>query len=276
MAHTSILVIGAGELGDAVLRSLAEHRFRSETKIAVLMRPSTINSTDEAKRETITNIKALDIEIVAGDVVNGSSEGLSATFGQYHTLISCSGMGLPPGTQVRVAKAALQSGCRRYFPWQYGLDYDTIGRDSAQDLFTEQLDVRDLLRQQSKMDWVIVSTGIFTSFIFEPAFGIVDAERKSVTALGSWENSITATTPEDIGKVVAEVALVNLDTNGIVFTAGDTVSMQQIADIVDSVLARNVNRNLKTVAELNEELASDPTNAMRKYRAVFAGGVGAC
>ena len=274
MAPPSILVIGAGELGSAVLRNLARHRARSDTEIAVLMRSPITTSTDKAKKQTIRELKSLNIEIYAGDVVNDSTQQLANTLGRFHTVISCSGMSQPPGTQVKVAKAALASGCRRYFPWQFGIDYDAIGRDSAQDLFTEQLDVRDLLRQQSRMQWVVVSTGIFTSFIFEPAFGIVNAERDSVTALGSWGNTITTTTPDDIGKVVAEIALVHSDTKGVIFTAGDTVSMAQVADVVEGVTGTKIHRTLKTVDQLKQELAANPGNGMKKYRVVFAEGVG--
>jgi hypothetical protein len=115
------------------------------------------------------------------------------------------------------------------------------------------------------MAWVIVSTGIFTSFIFEPAFDLVNAARDNVTALGSWDNEVTTTTPEDIGKVTAEIAIMHSEINGVVFTAGDTVSMKQIADIVDGVLKTKVKRTLKPVPQLKEELAADPSNGWRKY-----------
>jgi hypothetical protein len=42
----------------------------------------------------------------------------------------------------------LSAGVKRYLPWQFGVDYDVIGRGSAQTLFDEQFDVRDLLRGQ--------------------------------------------------------------------------------------------------------------------------------
>ena len=186
-------------------------------------------------------------------------------------------MTFPPGTQVKIAEAALASvgmGKRRYFPWQFGVDYDVIGRNSSQDLFTEQLSVRDLLRGQSRMDWVIVSTGMFISFIFEPELDIVNAPRDRVTAIGSWENRVTVTSPEDIGKLTAEIAMTCANLNGVVFTASDTVSMRQIADIVDDTFQRKVVRRLKTVSQLKSELAGDPENGMRKYRVVFAEGIG--
>jgi hypothetical protein len=170
----------------------------------------------------VAAIKAQGIDVVEGDVAEFTSQQLAATFSSFDTIINCCGIGMAPGTQLKVAEAAIASGCRKYFPWQFGVDYEAIGRDSAQDLFTEQLDVRDLLRSQTKVKWLIVSTGIFTSFIFEPHFGVISQDMKTVTALGSWENEITVTTPEDIGRLTAEMALAYTDLEGVVFTAGDT------------------------------------------------------
>ena len=58
-------------------------------------------------------------------------------------------MSLPAGTQLKLAHAVLGvkgGNVKRYVPWQFGVDYDIIGRGSAQELFDEQLGVRDLLR----------------------------------------------------------------------------------------------------------------------------------
>ena len=66
---------------------------------------------------------------------------------------------------------ALQARIPRYFPWQFGVDFDVIGRGSPQDIFDAQLDVRELLRGQHETEWVIISTGMFMSYLFEPEFG---------------------------------------------------------------------------------------------------------
>jgi hypothetical protein len=57
---------------------------------------------------------------------------------------------------------------------------------------------------------------MFTSFIFEPAFGVVNADKNAVQALGSWDNSLTLTTPEDIGRVTADIALACPEVTGVV------------------------------------------------------------
>lgn len=168
---------------------------------------------------------------------------------------------------------------KRYFPWQFGVDYDVIGRGSAQTLFDEQLDVRDLLRAQSGTEWVILSTGMFTSFLFERYFGVVDLEaedgRGVVRALGGWENRVTVTTPEDIGRLTARIVFEEPRfRNEVVYTAGETISYGQLADAVDEVLGRKVKREVWTVEELKASLKEEPDDAVRKYRVVFAEGKG--
>lgn len=273
---TSILVLGAGELGMAVLRSLAKRaRQRPGVDLTVLLRPSMIASHDPAKRRDIGELQSLGVKLLAGDLVASSTAELAELFKGFHTVIGCTGFVAGRHIQLKQTRAALEAGVQRYFPWQFGVDYDIIGRGSAQDLFDEQLDVRDLLRSQDRMEWVIVSTGMFTSFLFEPSFGVVDLANNTVHALGSWENAVTVTTPEDIGELTAEIAFAEPRiVNRVVYTAGETITYQRLADIVDGVLDRKVERVEWPVPLLKDELAKDPENAIKKYRVVFAEGRG--
>lgn len=64
----NILVLGAGELGLPVLRSLARRaRDVNEAKISVLLRGSAVESYAPAKQRDIAEIRSLGIEIVIGD-----------------------------------------------------------------------------------------------------------------------------------------------------------------------------------------------------------------
>jgi hypothetical protein len=276
MNDTQILVLGAGELGMAVLRSLAKHlALHSGTTLTVLLRPSTIASDSPSKQQDTAELKSLGISLLPGDLVADSTADLSALFKGFHTVIGCTGFVAGRHIQVKLAQAALEAGVKRYFPWQFGVDYDRIGRGSAQDLFDEQLDVRDLLRSQDRMEWVIISTGMFTSFLFEPSFGVVDLAQNTVRALGSWENVVTVTTPEDIGTLTAQIVFEEPRiVNSIVYTAGDSITYSRLADIVDSVLGRKVQRVEWSVSTLKTELADEPANPIRKYRVVFAEGRG--
>lgn len=72
-----------------------------------------------------------------------------------------------------------------------------ISRDSPQDIFDAQLDVRELLRAQTRTGWVIISTGMFVSCLFEPAFGVVDLKTPEIVfvageaerRLGAWADT---------------------------------------------------------------------------------------
>jgi hypothetical protein len=269
-----ILVLGAGELGLAVLRGLAA-RSSESASITVLLRQAAAQSSSVEKHREIQTIKALGVGIETADIAAASVEELAAVMGGFDTVISCAGFAAGRGTQRKLTEAALTAGLKRYIPWQFGVDYDLIGRGSPQDLFDEQLDVRDLLRAQSRTEWVIISTGMFTSFLFDPAFGIVDLESGKVNALGSFDTKVTVTTPQDIGTLTAAIVLHNPRLiNQVVYTAGDTLTYGGLADLVERVIGRKIERRELGVQHLLAELAEKPDDSLRKYRAVFALGRG--
>lgn len=272
----NILVLGAGELGLPVLRHLARRaKDVKGARISVLLRASAVESNDPGKQRDIGEIRHLGIEIVVGDLVKSSIDELAMVFARYDTVIGCAGYAAGIDTPMKLARAALQARIPRYFPWQFGVDFDVIGRGSPQDIFDAQLDVRELLRGQQETEWVIISTGMFMSYLFEPEFGVVDLQANAVHALGSLDTAVTLTTPDDIGALTAEVVFSKPRIRDeIVYLAGDTVTYAEVADKLQSGLGRPFSRHEWTEQYLLDELARDPNNMMRKYRAAFAQGRG--
>ncbi len=131
----SILVLGAGELGMAVLRPLAPPAAAEGVAVSVLLRPEAIAAADGGKRADIEELRRLGCDLVPGDIAAASIEELADTFRRFDTVLSCIGFAAGRGTQLKLARAALHAKVRRYFPWQFGVDYDVLGRGSAQDLF---------------------------------------------------------------------------------------------------------------------------------------------
>lgn len=94
-------------------------------------------------------------------------------------------------------------------------------------------------------------------------------------ALGSLDTAVTLTTPDDIGMLTAEIMFAEPTIrNEVVLLAGDTVTYGEVADKLAAALHRPFGRSEWTVPFLMEELARDPQNMMRKYRAAFAQGRG--
>lgn len=267
----AILVIGAGELGMAVIRALSERGSPNGGALSVLLRPE----ADNAPSQLTAMLRDMGADIVRTDLAAATEEALAAIFADFPTVICCTGFVGGPGTQRKITAAVLKAGVERYVPWQFGIDYDIVGRGSGQEVFDEQSDVRDMLRAQSGTHWIIISTGMFTSFLFEPSFGVVDLENGRVHALGSWDNRLTATIPDDVGRLTAAILAhePRLDDE-LVYVAGDTFSYAQLADMVERHLGRRVERILWNMNKLRSEVAAHPEDVMRKYHLAFARDTG--
>ena len=137
-----MLVLGTGELGKALLAALLPRAADSNVPVDLLVRPG--------RREGNEAARALGAALVEGDIAAASEPELAELFASYDTVLSCIGFAAGPGTQMKLARSVLAAGVRRYFPWQFGVDYDVLGRGSPQPLFDEQLDVRAVLRSQHK------------------------------------------------------------------------------------------------------------------------------
>ncbi|PSK55820.1 hypothetical protein B9Z65_4698 [Elsinoe australis] len=274
---SSVLVLGAGELGLEVIQNLANlsRLQQKKTSITVLLRPQASSSSKDASA-----IEQLGCTIIRHDIAALSVDNLAGVLKSYDGVVSCTGFSAGPGTQIKITKAALAAKVKRFFPWQFGVDYDVIGQGSGQSLFDEQLEVRSILRGQSEVDWVIVSTGIFMSFVFEDAFGVVVgakdplAESVYVRALGSWDNGLTVTAVEDIGKLTAATLLDGDVKQQVVYTAGDTFTYKRLAEVVEAVTKKTVHKELWTRRHLAEDLNVEPEDTIRKYRVAFAAGKG--
>lgn len=271
---SATLVIGAGELGMSIIRALSK-RSPVDSALSVLLRPVVTAEPDRAGDRPASMLQDMGVDIVRADLATETVQGLAAIFADYATVICCTGFVGGPGTQRKITAAVLKAGVERYVPWQFGVDYDVVGRGSGQEVFDEQSDVRDMLRSQSGTHWVIISTGMFTSFLFEPSFGVVDFENGKVHALGSWDNRLTVTIPDDIGRLTSAILAHEPPINDeVVYVAGDTFSYGQLADMVEQHLGRSVERILWDMDTLRSEVAAHPDDGMRKYHLAFARDTG--
>lgn len=263
----SFLVIGAGEVGLAMLNSLYDYqeKHQQRLKIGVLVQPFA-NSIARVK----SNSKFVDITVESLDLVNESIQNLTAVFKKYDTVICCSGFSTGNGMQVKITNAVLDAGVRRYVPWQFGADYDKIGQGSAQPSFDEQLEVRELLRAQQHTHWIIVSSGLITSFLFREEFGVINLADKTVNALGSWEHSLTLTSCEDIGNLTVEILFHQPEiVDQVVFIAGDTLTFKEIAQQLAELFSTEFKHKLSDISELEQVLKEDPDHVFNRYRMIF-------
>ncbi|KIX09079.1 uncharacterized protein Z518_00157 [Rhinocladiella mackenziei CBS 650.93] len=275
----SILVLGAGELGTAILDALTSHPLYnpSSTAITLMIRPSSSSHPTPEKQAQQSLFREQGIRLVGGDFESSSEAELTDLFRPYTAVLHAGGMTNSSGTMMKITRAVLAAGVLYYVPWQYGVDYDIVTRQGGQGMFSEQIDVRDLLRSQTKADWVVLSCGIFMSFLFEEFWGVVKPveDKIQVTALNSLSDILTVTATKDIGRCMAEL-LYCRDTpvNCSVYVAGDTWTYAEFAEAVARGTGKEVIRHECPVEYLREESQRDPGNQIKRYRVVFAEGRG--
>ena len=280
MNYQSILVIGAGELGTAILDGLRSHPSfnREKTSLTLLLRASSIQSTSPEKQAQLSYFRDRRINVVSGDIDQDDLNALTDTFSIYTTVIHAAGMTSPPGTQTKITQAVLDAGVKLYIPWQHGVDYDVIGREGGQGMFSEQIGVRETLRAQSNTHWLIISCGMFMSFLFEEFWGVIARHPNGtlkVTALNSWNDMITATTARDIGRCTAELLLrPDMPRDRPVFIAGDTLSYAELAETIERETGKTVLKEVWSLSYLREESKKDPKDQLKRYRVVFSEGRG--
>jgi hypothetical protein len=140
--QTSILLLGAGELGSAFLPHLTN---LPSTHITLGIRtPSKYTHLTT----TYPSLTLLPIDL------SSPSQQLAETFSQYDMLISATGFGADPSTVLKLAHEVLAAGKIKeregkgkvwFFPWQWGVDYDITGDGQGlMPLFGAQQSVRNL------------------------------------------------------------------------------------------------------------------------------------
>lgn len=270
-----VLVLGAGQLGDALLSALVPAVVQLKGSVSVIVSPESRDARGHLRAESHQKHAAAGAQFIALDMAGATAESLRETFRGYDTIINCMGFVAGPGTQLKISQAVLDAKVKRYFPWQFGVNYDVVGKGSGQPVWDEQYDVRSLLRGQKATEWVIVSTGMFTSFLFEPAFNVVNLAEKTVNALGSWDTRVTVTSPADIGRLTTAIYLHQPRIrNEVVFVAGETLSWAKLASTVEQVTQQSFRKHVLTLPALLDALRADPDDRMLRYRAAFARGVG--
>jgi hypothetical protein len=270
--QNSILVLGAGELGLSILTSLASHT--PTPRLTVLVRQSTITSADLRNTQKISHVRSLNVSILPCDITSATDSELSALFTPFHTIIAANGA-TSADSILKTVRAVLAAKTPRFLPWQFGVDYDTVGLGSAEPIWDDQFRTRELLRAQTETRWVVISTGLFMSMMFLPEFGIVDLHaaggETAVRALGGWENEVTVTAPEDIGKLVTAIVYASPEIRDeVVYVGGECISYLRLADIVERLVSREVRREIWTVEFLEKELSQHPADDMAMYRVAFA------
>ena len=108
-----VLVLGAGQLGAAVLDALGPAVIQRQGTVSVIVSPA---AWDEAGQLRSANHQALadaGATFLAVDIAGSAMETLAAQFRGFTTVINCMGFVAGPGTQLKITRAVLAAGVPR-------------------------------------------------------------------------------------------------------------------------------------------------------------------
>ncbi|KZT64192.1 NAD(P)-binding protein [Daedalea quercina L-15889] len=149
----------------------------------------------------------------------------------------------PHAYRDAVGEAAIKSGVKVYFPPEFGTDHrinDFPGWDHAEWIFKGQhaQKYRELGAGKTKV--IAVYTGAFLEIFLSPWLGF-DTANLTYTCYGSPDVKVSTTSMADIGRAIAELALLALNPETAatvpddVRIAGDTRSCRDVKEIVQRV-----------------------------------------
>lgn len=275
LLYPPILVIGASELGVAMVKALLNHP--AVYDVSVLIRPPTI-AQDASGSKLVSALRALNIRLVPGDFESDSEDSLKETLSRFHTVIGCSEISPGvPGLQARVVRLILDAKVARYIPWQFGVDYDVLSQGPLREIVEEQVQVRTLLRSQNHTSWIIVSSGIFMSDLMNhEGLGLMISRNNKFRALGSWDTHITTTDMWDVASITALILMERPEVkNEVCLIAGDTLSYSQIVSAYETVYRHcKIEKEIWSREYLQDRLVAKPGNELRRQRCIYASNVG--
>lgn len=105
-----VLVLGAGQLGAAVLDALVPAVIERQATVSVIVSPA---AWDEAGQLRSANHQALadaGSTFLAVDIAGSAMETLADQFRGFTTVINCMGFVAGPGTQLKITRAVLAAG----------------------------------------------------------------------------------------------------------------------------------------------------------------------
>jgi uncharacterized protein YbjT (DUF2867 family) len=268
---TNILIAGAtGNLGHLIATELVKNEAVS---VSALVR--------DANAPKAAQLQAMGVRLIEGELTDKAAL-LRATEGQQTVISALSGgPDLIVAGQLSLLEAALQQGVTQFVPSDYSVDYFRLQPGDNVNL--------DLRRQvadavmQSGIGYTIFLNGAFTEVFAGPFFGVIDQQAATLTYWGTGDERFDLTTIPDTARFIADAVLDPATLNKIVPVAGDEISINEIAAVLETTTGQTFTRNVQgTDADLLALIegirAQDPTNVYAyvffQYKRPMFNGVG--
>jgi len=272
-SRINVLVTGYGNIGTPILKALTSSEFSERIRTFVLIRPASLS--DPRKKAAIDQVRALNgVTVLEGDLEAGVPA-LTAVLkaAAIHTVVGVVG-GLQIAQQLPLVKAAKAAGVRHFIPSEFGVDSEATPIDGLWGPFVHAKKEVATAVKAAGLDYSLLYVGVFTEFLVGYPIAGVDLQRGMVAAPGSWQARVTTTPIEEAAWLTA-AAVVDPQARNATLYSGETVTYQQLADMVDAARGKPVERRIRTVDEAHKAVDANTNDFAARLVSVLADGRGA-
>ena len=272
-ARINVLVTGYGNIGTPILRALTTSEYSDRIAAFVLVRPASLS--DPSKKAALDEVRALKgVTLVEGDLEAGVPA-LTALLKRaaIHTVVAVVG-GLQVPLQLPLVEAAKAAGVRHFIPSEFGVDTEATPIDGLWGPFLRERRAVQQAVKTAGLDYSLLYVGLFTEFLVGYTIAGVDLQRGVVAAPGSWQARVNSTTLDETAWLVAAAVVDPQARNAALYT-GETVTYQQVADLVDAARGKPVERRIRSVEEAQKAVQDNTNDFAARLVGVLADGRGA-
>ena len=258
MTQTVLLAGATGMLGSRIAHHLLQ---QPEAKLRLFIRDSA------AKRTQLEPLLKRGAEIIEGDFTD--RDALDRATHGVDVIVSAvqGGPDVIIDGQVALAEAGKRNGVRRILPSDYALDI--FNATPGEHLMFDLRRTADAHIAALGLEQVNVLQGAFMDLLL-PGRGAIDLDAGTVTYWGDGTQPIEVTTVEDTARMTARVALDSSVASGKFAFAGDLISFQGAAEVIEAHTGRALERrSLGSEATLRAAKAEAEKDATNPYGAVM-------
>lgn len=275
-AKKTVLLAGAtGELGGLIARSLLE---KPGVAVRCLVRPGS--------QQKLAQLEAAGAEVVEADLGASSEAALARAAQGVYSVVSAvqGGPDVIIEGQLRLLRAALGAGVRRFIPSDFS--YDLFKLEEGANINSDWRRQFARLAEQeagSRLELVHVFQGIFSDRKVLSFMGVFDLEKGAARYWGDGNVPMQFTTYADTARYTAEAAVDPEPLPRHFYVAGDTLNIHELVRTYEKTTGRKlaVERlgSLEDMqAELERRLKAEPQNMfawlpMMYFRAMLSGKV---
>ncbi len=266
-SRLTVLIVGAtGMLGAHLARGFLLPEYRERVSLRLLVRKQTAEAAG-SKKDALDALVASGAQLVFGDVTGSSEAELTEAFRGVEVLVSA--LGIPQlADQLHLIAPAKAAGVQWFVPSEFGDDAHLIGRGSAVPLFAVKLDVEAKVRSAGFPSLTFINTGVFSEYLISAFIG-VDLAAGVITAPGSFDSATNTTPLAEIGRLTADAIVTGRGRNQMLWT-GHYVTFADIADTIDRVTGKKIQRKVRTVADAEAAIAADPNDMSARFAVLYA------